>query len=63
MQNCPIHEGHYYLKEWHMESSLIPSYLYPGDYRFTGYAYVVKPKTKEQDIFLDITVDSVITDD
>ncbi|KAI8123534.1 hypothetical protein CVS40_6002, partial [Lucilia cuprina] len=57
MQNCPIHEGHYYLNAWRMESSLIPTYLYPGDYRFKGYAYMGKLKNKDNFI-LELTTDA-----
>ena len=63
MQNCPVHEGHYYLHNYHLESGLIPTYLYPGDYRFRGRGYLVrtlKNRTKLEDFVIAVTTEAVI---
>lgn len=63
MQNCPIYEGHYYLHNYRLEANLIPSYLYPGDYRLIGRSYLhktLKNRTIVDDYIGSVTVEVII---
>ncbi|XP_016971212.1 uncharacterized protein LOC108038861 [Drosophila rhopaloa] len=48
MENCPVPAGHYYLKAWHVDMGLVPSYLLSGDYRLRAFVYYGKYRTKKQ---------------
>lgn len=56
MYNCPVPEGHFYLKNWKLDSKLVPQYLYAGDYRVTSHFFFGKLKTKTEDFVLDMIV-------
>ncbi|XP_061401958.1 uncharacterized protein LOC133337767 [Musca vetustissima] len=61
MPNCPVAAGRYYVKGWKPDSKLIPSYLYPGDYRLKGYVFYGRYQGKKEDFVVDIEVDAVIS--
>ncbi|XP_073841511.1 uncharacterized protein [Musca autumnalis] len=61
MQNCPVAADHYYVNGWKPESKLIPSYLYPGDYRIKGYGFMGKYRGKNENFVVEIEVDAVIS--
>ncbi|XP_039487368.1 uncharacterized protein LOC120449122 [Drosophila santomea] len=48
MENCPVPAGHYYLKGWHVDMGLVPSYLLSGDYLLSALVYYGKYRTKKQ---------------
>lgn len=56
MYNCPVPPGHYFLRNWKLDASLVPQYLYTGDYRVTGHFFYGKFKTSQEDFVLDMTV-------
>ncbi|EDW73241.2 uncharacterized protein Dwil_GK19261 [Drosophila willistoni] len=60
MENCPIPIGHYYLKAYHFDMSLIPSYLLNGDYRIHGLGYYGKYRTKRQIVILECVMDGTM---
>lgn len=61
MPHCPVSPDHYYLNGWKMEPSLVPLYLYPGDYRFTVYGFMGRYKTKTEDFIIELQADAVIS--
>ncbi|XP_023168130.1 uncharacterized protein LOC111597563 [Drosophila hydei] len=54
MYNCPVPEGHYFLRNWKLDSSLVPQYLYAGDYRISCHLFFGKLKTKHEDFVVDL---------
>ncbi|KAH8406086.1 hypothetical protein KR215_004844, partial [Drosophila sulfurigaster] len=56
MYNCPVVEGHYFVRNWQLESQLIPQYLHGGNYRVTGHFFFGKFKTKSEQFVLDMIV-------
>lgn len=61
MQNCPVSVGHYYVHGWRPDASLIPSYLFAGDYRIKGYCFFGNFKKKNMEFVIDIEVDAIIS--
>ncbi|XP_019894624.2 uncharacterized protein LOC109613897 [Musca domestica] len=61
MQNCPVSVGHYYVHDWRPDASLIPSYLFAGDYRIKGYCFFGNYKKKNMEFVIDIEVDAIIS--
>lgn len=61
MQNCPIPEGHYHLRDWRPDASIIPAYLFAGDYRIRGYCFYGNYKKKNMEFLIDMEVDAVIS--
>ncbi|KAH8360603.1 hypothetical protein KR200_009925, partial [Drosophila serrata] len=60
MENCPIPAGHYYLKAWHVDMGLVPSYLLSGDYRLRALAYYGKYRSKKQLIIVQCIVEATM---
>ncbi|XP_032573137.1 uncharacterized protein LOC116800887 [Drosophila sechellia] len=56
MVNCPVPAGHYFLRDWELDSHLVPHYLLPGDYCITAHFFFGKHKSKQEDFFLDLEV-------
>lgn len=56
MYNCPVPAGHYFLRDWKLDGSLVPQYLYTGNYRVTGHFFYGKFKTSQEDFVLDMSV-------
>ncbi|XP_039230151.1 uncharacterized protein LOC120320448 isoform X2 [Drosophila yakuba] len=56
MVNCPVPAGHYFLRDWKLDSQLVPHYLLPGDYCITAHFFFGKHKSKQEDFFLDLEV-------
>lgn len=56
MYNCPVPEGHYFLRDWKLDSHLIPHYMLPGDYLVTAHFFYGKLKSKQEDFVLDLDV-------
>ncbi|XP_019894626.2 uncharacterized protein LOC109613899 [Musca domestica] len=61
MPNCPISAGHYYVHGWEPDATLIPSYLFAGDYRIKGYCFFGNYKKKNMEFIVEIEVDAVIS--
>lgn len=57
MQNCPVFAGHYYLRGWKLDTNLIPSYLYAGDYRIKGYGYYGKHRSKNEEFVVAVSLE------
>ncbi|KAH8260980.1 hypothetical protein KR044_001347 [Drosophila immigrans] len=60
MYNCPVVVGHYFLRNWKLDTQLVPHYLYAGDYRVKGHFFFGKLKTKQEDFVLDLIVFAVL---
>ncbi|XP_046807375.1 uncharacterized protein LOC111687196 [Lucilia cuprina] len=61
MQNCPVYSGRYYLNGWKLDSDLIPSYLYAGDYRVKGYGFYGKLESKHEDFVVAMDLEITTT--
>ncbi|KNC24252.1 hypothetical protein FF38_13697 [Lucilia cuprina] len=61
MQNCPVYSGRYYLNGWKLDSDLIPSYLYAGDYRVKGYGFYGKLGSKHEDFVVAMDLEITTT--
>ncbi|XP_017042183.1 uncharacterized protein LOC108088746 [Drosophila ficusphila] len=60
MENCPVLAGHYYLRAWHVDTALVPSYLLSGDYRLRALVYYGKYRTKKQLFLAQCTVEATM---
>ncbi|XP_017084232.1 uncharacterized protein LOC108116726 [Drosophila eugracilis] len=60
MENCPVPAGHYYLKGWHVDMGLVPSYLLSGDYRLRALVYYGKYRTKKQQFLVQCIVEATM---
>ncbi|XP_016959255.1 uncharacterized protein LOC108030725 [Drosophila biarmipes] len=60
MENCPVPEGHYYLRGWHIDMGLVPSYLLSGDYRLRALVYYGKYRTKKQLFLVQCMVEATM---
>ncbi|KAH8270219.1 hypothetical protein KR018_005984, partial [Drosophila ironensis] len=60
MENCPVPAGHYYLRAWHVDMGLVPSYLLSGDYRLKALVYYGKYRTKKQLSLVDCLVEASV---
>ncbi|XP_034655652.1 uncharacterized protein LOC117893224 [Drosophila subobscura] len=58
MENCPIPPGPYYLKGYHVDMGLVPSYLLNGDYRLRALVYYGKYHTKSRIFLIQCTVEA-----
>ncbi|XP_030385962.1 uncharacterized protein LOC115632845 [Scaptodrosophila lebanonensis] len=56
MYNCPVAKGHYFLHNWRLESRLVPTYLYAGDYRVKAHFFYGKHRSKLEDFIVDLIV-------
>lgn len=56
MYNCPVTEGHYFLRNWRMEAHMVPQYLYAGDYRVNCHMFFGKLKTKHEDFVVEMKI-------
>ncbi|XP_037948007.1 uncharacterized protein LOC119679617 [Teleopsis dalmanni] len=56
LSNCPVTEGHYYLKGWNWDPKLLPSFLHTGEYRIRGYGYYGIYKSKNEVMVVDCDV-------
>ncbi|XP_017042184.1 uncharacterized protein LOC108088747 [Drosophila ficusphila] len=56
MVNCPVPAGHYFLRDWKLDSQLVPSYLLPGQYCVSAHFFYGKHKSKQEDFVLDLDV-------
>lgn len=63
MLNCPVPEGHYFLRNWKLDSQLVPQYLYAGDYRVSTHFFFGKLKTKQEEFVLDMTIFAILKTD
>ncbi|XP_064545040.1 uncharacterized protein LOC135433039 [Drosophila montana] len=63
MLNCPVPEGHYFLRNWKLDSQLVPQYLYAGDYRVSSHFFFGKLKTKQEEFVLDMTIFAILKTD
>lgn len=57
--SCPIQPGYYYLKEWKLDGSLVPSFLYLGDYRIGGSFFYGKYKKSGKPL-LECVVEAIL---
>ncbi|XP_022219702.2 uncharacterized protein LOC111072272 [Drosophila obscura] len=60
MTNCPVPAGHYFLRNWKLESNLVPHYLMPGDYRVLVHFFYGKQKTSHEEFVLDMDIYAMI---
>ncbi|KAH8364389.1 hypothetical protein KR084_006514, partial [Drosophila pseudotakahashii] len=60
MENCPVSGGHYYIKGWHVDMGLVPSYLLSGDYRLRAFVYYGKYRTKKQLFLVQCLVEATM---
>ncbi|KAH8322118.1 hypothetical protein KR059_003164, partial [Drosophila kikkawai] len=60
MENCPISAGHYYLRAWHVDMGLVPSYLLSGDYRLRALVYYGKYRSKKQLFLVQCIVEATM---
>ncbi|XP_026848193.1 uncharacterized protein LOC6603415 [Drosophila persimilis] len=60
MTNCPVPPGHYFLRNWRLDSQLVPHYLMPGDYRVLAHFFFGKQKTKHEDVALDMDIYALV---
>ncbi|XP_017084231.1 uncharacterized protein LOC108116725 [Drosophila eugracilis] len=63
MVNCPVPAGNYFLRDWKLDSQLVPHYLLPGDYCISAHFFYGKLKSKQEDFFLDIEVYALLKAD
>ncbi|KAH8378973.1 hypothetical protein KR009_002339, partial [Drosophila setifemur] len=60
MENCPVSVGHYYLKAWHIDMNLVPSYMLSGDYRLKALAYYGKYRSKNKVTLVECIVEATM---
>ncbi|XP_041447766.1 uncharacterized protein LOC111072271 [Drosophila obscura] len=60
MANCPVPAGHYFLRNWKLDSNLVPHYMIAGDYRVFAHFFYGKHKTRHEDFVLDMDIYAVM---
>lgn len=58
--SCPIQTGYYYLRDWHLNGNLIPSFLYLGDYRIGGSFFYGRYRKNSEKLLLECTVEAIL---
>ncbi|XP_034122885.1 uncharacterized protein LOC117580438 [Drosophila guanche] len=61
MANCPVPEGQYFLRNWKLDSQLVPNYLMPGDYRVLVHFFYGKQKTNHEEFALDMDIYAMVS--
>ncbi|XP_017019527.1 uncharacterized protein [Drosophila kikkawai] len=58
--SCPISKGYYYLHGWTLDASIVPSFLYLGDYRIGGTFFYGRFKKQMENPLLECSVEAVL---
>ncbi|KAH8360606.1 hypothetical protein KR200_009924 [Drosophila serrata] len=58
--SCPITRGYYYLHGWTIDGSIVPSFLYLGDYRIGGTFFYGRFKRQMENPLLECSVEAVL---
>ncbi|KAH8286401.1 hypothetical protein KR054_008424, partial [Drosophila jambulina] len=58
--SCPISQGYYYLHGWTLDASIVPSFLYLGDYRIGGTFFYGRFKKQMENPLLECSVEAVL---
>ncbi|KAH8419591.1 hypothetical protein KR222_008052, partial [Zaprionus bogoriensis] len=59
-RSCPIQPGYYYMSGWNLDGSLVPSFLYLGDYRIGGSFFYGKYRKKNDKALLECIVEALL---
>ncbi|EDV97197.1 GH16708 [Drosophila grimshawi] len=58
--SCPIQRGYYYLHNWGLDTSLVPSFLYMGDYQLGLRLYYGKYKKNDYAPILECIMQTLL---